>query len=37
MQKEKKQAPVTLIKQWKEREEQGRGDSLQEIPHSEKH
>lgn len=32
MQKEKKQAAVTLIKQWKEREGQGRGDSLQGVP-----
>ena len=30
--KEKRQAPVTLIKQWKEREGQGRGDSLQGVP-----
>ena len=29
---EKKQAPATLIKQWKEREGQGRGDSLQRVP-----
>ena len=29
---EKKQAPVTLIKQWKETEGQGRGDSLQGVP-----
>ena len=29
---EKKQAPVILIKQWKEREGQGRGDSLQGVP-----
>jgi len=29
---EKKQALVTLIKQWKEREGQGRGDSLQGVP-----
>ena len=28
----KKQAPVTLIKQWKERKGQGRGDSLQGVP-----
>ena len=27
-----KQAPVTLIKQWKEREGQGRRDSLQGVP-----
>ena len=32
MLKEKKQAPVTLIKQWKEREGQGRGDSVQGVP-----
>ena len=30
--KEKKQAPVTLIKQWKEWEGQGRGDSVQGVP-----
>ena len=30
--KRKKQAPVTMIKQWKEREGQGRGDSLQGVP-----
>ena len=30
--KETKQAPVTLIKQWKEKEGQGRGDSLQGVP-----
>jgi len=30
--KEKKQAPITLIKQGKEREGQGRGDSLQGVP-----
>ena len=29
---EKKQAPVILIKQWKEREGQGRADSLQGVP-----
>jgi len=28
----KKQASVTLIKQWKEREGKGRGDSLQPVP-----
>ena len=27
-----KQATITLIKQWKEREGQGRGDSLQGVP-----
>ena len=27
-----KQAPITLIKQWKEREGQGKGDSLQGVP-----
>ena len=27
-----KQAPVTLIKQWTEREGQGKGDSLQGVP-----
>ena len=27
-----KQAPVTLIRQWKERKGQGRGDSLQGVP-----
>ena len=27
-----KQAPITLIKQWKEVEGQGRGDSLQGVP-----
>jgi len=32
MRKEKKQAPLTLIKQSKEREGQGRGDSLQGVP-----
>jgi len=32
--KTNKQAPVTLIKQWKEREGQGRGDSLQGVPHA---
>ena len=30
--RKKKQAPVILIKQWKEREGQGREDSLQGVP-----
>ena len=30
--RKEKQAPVTLIKQWKEREGQGRGYGLQGVP-----
>ena len=29
-----KQAPITLIKQWKDRGGQGRGDSLRGSPHA---